>query len=127
MTKNIFVSVIESIREQIAFDKDYAYRLSEHFGVEDIACYNNSRIIGSLIALLQLTFPKIDAFCEIEHYCFTLDFGKCGEDYESPEELYHRLFRKNAVRSWIDQERTSDFLISMSLVNELRKYNPNGI
>jgi hypothetical protein len=24
---------------------------------------------------------------ELEHYCFILNFGKCGDEYESPEEL----------------------------------------
>lgn len=28
---------------------------------------------------------------ELEHYCFKLDFGKCGEDYEEPKDFYKRL------------------------------------
>ena len=29
----------------------------------------------------------------LEHYCFILNFGKCGDEYESPEEFYERLIK----------------------------------
>jgi hypothetical protein len=31
------------------------------------------------IKLLQVHFPK-DDFCEIEHYCYAMNFGKIGEN-----------------------------------------------
>ncbi|MFM9825341.1 hypothetical protein [Flavobacterium sp.] len=29
----------------------------------------------------------------LEHYCFVLNFGKCGDEYEPPEEFYERLIK----------------------------------
>lgn len=28
---------------------------------------------------------------DIQHYCFILDFGKCGEEYISPEDFFETL------------------------------------
>lgn len=28
---------------------------------------------------------------ELEHWCFKINFGKCGDEYESAEEFYKRL------------------------------------
>jgi hypothetical protein len=42
--------------------------------------------------LLREYFPADETgHCEIEHYCYVLVFGKNGEAYETPEELYDRL------------------------------------
>ena len=36
-------------------------------------------------------FPPIDGFCEITHYCFEKEYGKIGDEYETPQEFYQRL------------------------------------
>jgi hypothetical protein len=92
ITKSLFVEIIEDMRVQHYYDKSYSQSVSELFGMEASVLYDNSKYLSSLMKLLRLHFPiDGDGFCDIEHYCFFLDFGKCGDDYESPEELYDRL------------------------------------
>jgi len=48
--------------------------------------------ILSIMKHLHTFFPRDeDGFSEVEHYCFFLDFGKCGDEYESVENFYKRL------------------------------------
>ena len=60
-----------------------------------IITYNTNRVIISCVKLLQEYFPKDEnGFCEIEHYCFNLEFGKptvAGNETETFEKLYKRL------------------------------------
>lgn len=96
ISKNLFVSVISGMQVQSAYDKDYAFGLSELIKTDDVVMYDNSILIKSLIYLLQRYFPaNKEGFCEIEFYCYTLDFGKNGEDYESVEDFYDRLVLNN--------------------------------
>lgn len=95
LDKRLFVEIIESMMEQYYFDKKCSVMLSEVFGNGELGLYDNSRYLSSLMKLLRLHFPvDEDGFCEIEHYCFVLDFGKCGDEYEGIEELYDRLVKK---------------------------------
>lgn len=49
----------------------------------------NEDIVIKIMRGILAYFPnKKD---ELEHYCFKLDFGKCGEEFQSPEELYNEL------------------------------------
>jgi hypothetical protein len=70
---------------------------TEYAFVQSIESMRNESDNYKVLTLrkLQNYFPKDkDGFCEIEHYCFVKDFGRIGEDYESPEELYNRLIEK---------------------------------
>ena len=93
ITKKEFVSVIESMNEQFRHDKDYSFLVQSLFKTEDAALYDNDKLIMSLLLLLRKYFPVVDDFCEISHYCYVLDFGKNGDNYESPEEFYDRLVK----------------------------------
>lgn len=90
--KEVFVSVISSMMEQHEFDRASSESLSGIFGVEGNCVYDNSRYLKALMEVLRLFFPKDeDGFCEIEHYCYVLNFGNSGEDYEPVEDFYDRL------------------------------------
>lgn len=53
---------------------------------------DDNGVIGIIKAELRVYFPVgLDGFCEIEHYCYYLDFGKEGEKFESILEFYDRL------------------------------------
>lgn len=93
--KEVFVSVIESIRLQLHKDKEHADSIAKTFSIDEcyVNPYDNSLLIKSLVSLLQLRFPKKDGFCAIEHYMFDLNFGKCAEFYISPEDLWNQLNR----------------------------------
>ena len=77
---------------QHSYDKSYALGLSALIKTDDISMYYNEMLTCSLIELLREYFPKDKSnFCEIEFYCYILDFGKNGEEYESVEDFYDRL------------------------------------
>lgn len=92
MTKQIFINAIESIRIQMANDKDYSYALGELLK-SDVQLYDNSKLIKSIIELLHIFFPRNEAgYSELEFYCFESQFGKFGyDDFLSSEGLWELL------------------------------------
>lgn len=92
ITKEIFVGAIDSIRKQMASDKLNSTVLGDMFPGSELASYDNSLLIRGIIDLLRLWFPKDEnGFCELEHYCFDLDFGRGQENIETTEMFYDRL------------------------------------
>lgn len=86
------MSILCRIESQYRIDVGYVDKLRDVFGFSDSKLYDNSGYLSSVLDLLRVYFPVgDDGFCEIEHWCFVLDFGKCGDEYESPSELYDRL------------------------------------
>lgn len=114
LEKTLFVAIIESMREQHYYDLKCSESISEIFGIESSGLYNNSKYLVSLMSLLRLHFPvSEDGFCEIEHYCHVLDFGKLGEAYESPESLYDRLVSiENKKREEIYNSSYASYMLS---------------
>jgi hypothetical protein len=54
--------------------------------------------IRGILKEIRKSFPVDEnGFCEIEHYCFDLSFGKPTHEsiYENPSELYQRLIILN--------------------------------
>lgn len=94
MDKDLFISVIESIREQQAKDIIFANGLSDLLQV-DVNPYNNSLLIKTLLDVLRFHFPPVEDFCEIDHYCFFQNFGRVETEdsvlIETPLQLYERL------------------------------------
>lgn len=92
IAKSDFVKAINALHEQYVFDKQCADAMSKMFGSEISGVYNNSYLSNALLDLLRLSFPKDEnGHCELEFYCYTLNFGKLGDEYESAENLYSRL------------------------------------
>ena len=96
LTQEHFVSTIEAIRMQLHKDYAYADAVSSLFNTDSIGPYDNSLLIKQLISLLQMYFPRDkEGFCDIEHYCFELNFGKCGnQELVTAEDLYYKLVQK---------------------------------
>ncbi len=95
MTKEIFASVIESIREQFEKDKDFSYGMSCFLQCE-VPVYDTSVLLKSLKLLLSLSFKNTDeVISEIDHYCFFQNFGRVETNdevvIETPEAFYDRL------------------------------------
>lgn len=92
ITREIFVGAIDSIREQMTTDKLNSTVLSDMFPGSELATYNNSLLIRGILDLLRLWFPRdADNFCELEHYCFDLDFGRGSDQIETTDMFYYRL------------------------------------
>jgi hypothetical protein len=93
LPKDVFVSSIESIRLQTHKDIVNADYIGKVFHTDTIATYDNSSLVKVIIALLQVHFPKDEnGFCEIEHYCFDMNFGKIsGQEVITPEDLWYQL------------------------------------
>jgi hypothetical protein len=91
--KLTFCEVIEDLRQQIYFDRTIGIAIQTAFGSESTCSYKDDLAIKAIMKLLQLFFPKDKhGFCEIEHYCMHIEFGKIGEkDLITSEDLYDRL------------------------------------
>lgn len=93
ITKELFIETIEALRLQTIYDKQYAESMSVAFST-DVPAYKNDLLKVALVKMLQLYFPPVDGHCEIEHYCWVLDFGKpVDEDADviTAEDLWHEL------------------------------------
>lgn len=92
ISREIFVSAIDSIRDQMANDKINSSVLSEIFPGSELATYNNALLIRGILDLLRFWFPRDeDGFCELEYYCFDSNFGKFEDGFESTSDFYLRL------------------------------------
>ena len=96
LTQEHFVSTIDAIRMQLHKDYAYADAVSTLFNTDSIGPYDNSILVKQLISLLQMYFPRDkEGFCDIEHYCFEFNFGKCGDqELITAEDLYYKLVQK---------------------------------
>lgn len=74
-TKEDFFEIIAAIEKQNEFDLGYAKLLSQVTSVSDVPTYDNSSLTNLLFSLLQRQFPAVDGECEIERYCYALNFG----------------------------------------------------
>lgn len=91
ISKERFVATINTLRVQHRHDVYCSGLIAEMFKLEGAGIYG-STYINCILDLLRVFYPKdSDGHCEISHYCFILDFGKIGDEYESPEEFYDRL------------------------------------
>lgn len=96
ITKEIFCTVIENLRQQMHLDQKFGESIQEMFGSRSRCSYNDNLLVKSLMTLLQIHFPKDeDGFCVIEHYCFFIEFGKFDQkEIISAEDLYDQLILK---------------------------------
>jgi len=93
ISKEVFCTIIENLRQQIYLDRKFGEAIQEMFGVKSSCSYKDDLAIKSTIILLHHFFPKDETgFSEIEHYCFILEFGKIdSENLITAEELYDGL------------------------------------
>lgn len=91
--KITFCTVIENLRQQLYLDRRYGECIQEMFGADKRCTYNDSLLVKSIMSLLHIHFPKDeDDFCEIEHYCFVIEFGKAdNQEVLSAEDFYDHL------------------------------------
>jgi len=89
ISKELFCEVLENLRQQVILDRKHGETFAEMFGVKSQCSYNDSLLVRSILALLQVYFPKDeDGFCRIEFYCDYLEFGKGSKEVITAEELY---------------------------------------
>lgn len=92
ISESEFIEVIGLMQEQYLRDIRLSGVLNEFFSGAESVVYNNVGLAKACMMMLRRFFPpNNEGFCEIEHYCYVMNFGKCGDVYESPEELYNRL------------------------------------
>lgn len=94
--KTTFCTIIENLRQQMYLDRKFGEAIQEMFGSKTKCSYNDNLLVKSIMTLLHIHFPKDeDGYCEIEHYCFIIEFGKTdNKEIISAEELYTRLTSK---------------------------------
>jgi len=91
-TESTFVSTINVLREQYAFDASYSMLLGNLLKADDVPAYDNSKIVNHLFLLMQEQFPPKNGVCEIERFCWELNFGYVeGVEVISASDLYDAL------------------------------------
>ena len=97
ISKEIFIEVIENMRQQMYLDKKHGESIAEIFGVKSQCSYNDNLLVRSILELLQIYFPKLDGFCRIEFFIDCLEFGRTTEnsDEVTAGELYDTLIKDN--------------------------------
>ena len=94
--KDLFVEVIEAIRQQMIKDRNHGMSIAEAYNLKVHCVYNNSILIKILVKMLNVYFPPDeDGYCDIEFYCFHSEFGSLNEEIITPEDLYDKLISKN--------------------------------
>lgn len=75
MTKELFITTLNSIKKQIEIDKKNSSMLQEMFPDDSIYCgYNNSELFNSLNLILKEQMKDDDDW--IDYFMYELDFGK---------------------------------------------------
>jgi hypothetical protein len=104
--KALFIDSIEAIRLQMAYDTAKAEAMSNVLNIDEVTIplYDNSMLIKAIINLLRVSFPKdATGFCEIDHYCFDMNFGKISEEEViTPEDLWNRLSDEKSNKSLVE-------------------------
>ena len=92
-----FILLLDSLRSQYCYDVERSEQIGIVFGV-DLPCYNTSFLSNGVIGYLRTYFPLEDDFCEIEHYCYYLNFGRIDDGgslvFEDSGMFYDRLISK---------------------------------
>ena len=93
INKEDFCKVIESLRVQVVKDKEKSFILNDLFKTDTVFNWDNDELFKSILFLLHQYFPRDkNGFCEIEHYCFFIEFGKYeNKELFSSEDLYDKL------------------------------------
>ncbi|MDO6737070.1 hypothetical protein Q4548_04270 [Wenyingzhuangia sp. 2_MG-2023] len=90
LTKEVFVDIITTIKNQHDYDLFKSEKLSEILNC-DTTIYDNSRLINSFFKILHQKFPPGKDFCSIQHFCYELDFGRRLEPTKTIEQLWEEL------------------------------------
>ena len=97
ISKKLFCEIIESLIIQILKDREIGsyFLINSGATLQGTCTYDNTGVIKSCVKLLHEYFPPDeDGFSELEHFLFTLEFGKPtkeGNETETFEQLYTRL------------------------------------
>ncbi|MVX36237.1 hypothetical protein [Myroides sp. LoEW2-1] len=95
MNRELFISVIESMKEQATRDYLISNGLTQMYGTL-IPVYDNSILLKSIKSIILFHFKgQGEVLSEIDHYCYFQNFGRVekGDEVliETPGELYDRL------------------------------------
>ncbi len=98
MLENEFIEAINALKKQNDLDRDYSNRIEQLIAAENVPSYNNSALINYIISTLQKKFVPVNGDCEIERYCFELNFGyKDGKQSITPSDLWYALVNKQTL------------------------------
>ena len=99
-TKEEFKEVVSAIEKQHEFDLGYTKVISQLLKTEDVPVYDHSSLDNLLFGLLQSQFVPINGECEIERYCWELNFGNVdGVKVITYDHLWDALIKKQCLNA----------------------------
>lgn len=97
-TKEKFHKTITALKEQYDIDEKKSEDLSKVLGCDFVPPQDNSRLVNIIFDNLHKQFPPKDDFCEIQTFCYTLNFGRVINTEKDPiDELWDQLTKDNAT------------------------------
>lgn len=102
-TLDTFVQTIDVLRKQHEIDVTYATSIEKAINAKDVPAYDNSLLINHLFSLLQRQFPATDGECEVERFCYVLNYGFVGgKQVLTAEDLWESLHKRKPLPVDID-------------------------
>jgi hypothetical protein len=96
--KQNFIETINVLKNQYEYDTSYCTLLEKLIQADSVPPYDNSKLINHIMGELQKRFPAVDGQCEIERYCYELNFGYAdGKQVITPKDLWYALVNKQSL------------------------------
>jgi hypothetical protein len=94
--KNDFIGIIDVLEQQHEYDASYVVLIEQIIKANDVPTYDNTKLVNHFFSLLQRQFPPDEqGTCEIERYCYELNFGWVdGNRAITPADLWDALEKK---------------------------------
>ena len=89
-TKNEFLEIIKALQDQQDIDIYKADSIGKAIGCT-LHTYDNSRLVNQLFKTLHKQFPPKNDFCDIQHFCYELNFGRALSPVKTIEQLWEEL------------------------------------
>ena len=91
--KDNFIFILEALKSQNDYDREYSRNLSKTISAESVPMYNNGILVNTLVAEICAYFEDMqEARLEVNNFMYELDFGRCkGASVITPEDLWDRL------------------------------------
>lgn len=97
-TQETFAKTIAALKKQHEIDTAYANSIERLINAENVPAYNNSALTNHIFWMLQRQFPSSNGDCEIERFCYQLNFGFWGgKQVLTADDLWEALHRRKSL------------------------------
>ncbi len=97
-TEETFIQTLDVLRKQHEKDMAYATSIEKAINAKDVPTYDNSELTNHLFGMLQKQFPSSNGECEIERFCYELNYGFWGgKQVLTAKNLWDALHKRESL------------------------------